>query len=111
EAQFGDFYNGAQVLVDQYIASGEIKWDRWSGLVLLLPPGYEGAGPEHSSARLERFLLLAANDNMEIVYPSTGPQMFHLLRRQVRRKFRKPLIVLTPKSMLRTPTGVFEEMV
>jgi 2-oxoglutarate dehydrogenase E1 component len=111
EAQFGDFYNGAQIMVDQYLASGEIKWDRWSGVVLLLPHGYEGAGPEHSSARLERFLLLCANDNIEVVYPSTGPQMFHLLRRQVRRKFRKPLICLTPKSMLRVATGSIDELV
>src|SRR5262249_10059660 len=111
EGQFGDFYNGAQIMVDQYLAAGEIKWDRWTGLVLLLPHGYEGAGPEHSSARLERFLLLCANDNMQVVYPSTGPQMFHLLRRQVRRNFRKPLVVLTPKSMLRTPTGTIDELV
>jgi 2-oxoglutarate dehydrogenase E1 component len=111
EGQFGDFYNGAQIMVDQYLAAGEIKWNRWSGLVLLLPHGYEGAGPEHSSCRLERFLQLCANDNIQVVYPSTGPQMFHLLRRQVRRSFRKPLIVATPKSMLRTPTGTIDELV
>jgi 2-oxoglutarate dehydrogenase E1 component len=111
EGQFGDFYNGAQIMVDQYLAAGEIKWSRWSGLVLLLPHGYEGAGPEHSSARMERFLLLCANDNMQVVYPSTGPQMFHLLRRQVRRNFRKPLVIMTPKSMLRTPTGTIDELV
>ena len=111
EGQFGDFYNGAQVIVDQYLASAEIKWQRWSGLVLLLPHGYEGAGPEHSSARLERFLLLCADDNMQVVYPSTGPQLFHLLRRQVRRNFRKPLIVMTPKSLLRVPTGTIDELV
>jgi len=111
EAQFGDFANGAQVLIDQYLASAEMKWERWSGLVLLLPHGYEGAGPEHSSCRIERFLQLAGNDNIQVVYPSTGPQMFHLLRRQVRRSFRKPLVIATPKSMLRTPTGTFEELV
>ncbi len=111
EGQFGDFYNGAQIMVDQYLAAGEVKWDRWSGLVLLLPHGYEGAGPEHSSARMERFLLLCGNDNMQVVYPSTGPQMFHLLRRQVRRNFRKPLVIMTPKSMLRTPTGTIDELV
>ncbi len=111
EGQFGDFYNGAQVIVDQYMASAEIKWQRWSGLVLLLPHGYEGAGPEHSSARLERFLQLCADDNMQVVYPSTGPQVFHLLRRQVRRNFRKPLVVMTPKSLLRVPTGTIDELV
>ncbi|QQS09606.1 MAG: 2-oxoglutarate dehydrogenase E1 component [Phycisphaerales bacterium] len=109
EAQFGDFANGAQVIIDQYIASAEIKWERWSGFTLLLPHGYEGAGPEHSSARMERFLELCANDNIQVVYPSTGAQMFHLLRRQVRRAFRKPLVVMTPKSMLREPTSTIEE--
>ena len=111
EAQFGDFVNGAQVIIDQYLASAEAKWQRWSGLTLLLPHGYEGAGPEHSSARLERFLQLCAADNLQVVYPSTGPQMFHLLRRQVRRSFRKPLIVMTPKSMLRVATGTAGDLI
>jgi 2-oxoglutarate dehydrogenase E1 component len=111
EAQFGDFYNTAQVMVDQYLASAEAKWERWSGLVLLLPHGYEGAGPEHSSARLERFLQLCGNDNLQVVYPTTAPQMFHVLRRQVRRNFRKPLVLMTPKSLLRTNTGSIDELV
>ena len=121
EAQYGDFWNAAQPIVDQFIASAEDKWQRLSGLVLLLPHGFEGQGPEHSSARMERFLHLAAEDNIQVVYPTTPAQYFHCLRRQALRRWRKPLIVLTPKSLLRHPkvvssledlsTGTFQRII
>ena len=121
EAQYGDFWNAAQPIVDQFIASAEDKWRRLSGLVLLLPHGYEGQGPEHSSARLERFLHLTADDNLQVVYPSTPAQYFHCLRRQALRSWRKPLVIMTPKSLLRhakvvstledCANGKFEQMI
>ena len=106
EAQFGDFYNGAQTIIDQYLTAAESKWQRMSGLVLLLPHGYEGQGPEHSSARLERFLQAGAEYNITVANVSSPAGLFHILRRQLARPFRKPLVLMSPKSLLRHPECV-----